>query len=163
MKIRLAVLTDVPDILKIYNYEVLHGVATLDLHPKTLEEQTQWFYAHMLENRTLLAAVDEGKVVGYASLSAYREKEAFQSTVELSVYVRLENRHQGIASALMKEILKKAQDNPQIHTVISVITSGNNTSVQLHKKFGFEYCGTIREVGVKFGQYQDIENYSLHV
>ena len=63
----------------------------------------------------------------------------------------------------MEEILRLAKEDKNTHTVVSVITSGNAASCRLHEKFGFTFCGTIKEVGMKFGEYIDIENYSLKV
>ena len=70
-----------------------------------------WFDAHNVENHPLYVAEQNGVVAGYASLSAYREKEAFASTVELSIYVAPECRRQGVATALMKFILQKARED----------------------------------------------------
>ncbi len=50
-----------------------------------------------------------------------------------------------------------------VHTVISVITGGNEASLKLHEAFGFEYCGVLREVGEKFGRRLDIVNLQLIV
>lgn len=63
----------------------------------------------------------------------------------------------------MDSILQEARKDPTTHTVVSVITVGNQASQKLHQQFGFEYCGTIKEVGMKFGKYRDIENYRLGV
>ena len=63
----------------------------------------------------------------------------------------------------MEEILRIAKEDESIHTVVSVITSGNRASVRLHEKFGFTFCGTIKEVGYKHGRYVDIDNFSLFV
>ena len=155
--------TDLEELLAIYNYEVENGVATLDLRPKTLAEWRSWYNAHNVENHPLLVAEENGRVAGYASLSAYREKEAYQSTVELSIYVHADFRRQGVATMLMEAILAEARADKRTHTVVSVITSGNAASEKLHKKFGFEYCGCIKEVGMKFDRYQDIDNYRLSV
>lgn len=162
MIIRKANVNDIERILEIYNYEVLNGVATFDLVPKTFAEWTDWFNIHNIGNHTIIVA-EEDKVAGYASLSSYREKEAFSSTVELSIYVDSKYRNRGIATKLMEEILAFAKNDSSIHMVISVITGGNETSKKLHEKFGFEFCGTIREAGYKFGKFQDIENYELIV
>lgn len=163
MNIRRAKGTDIEALLAIYNYEVEYGVATLDLSPKTLSEWWGWYNAHNVENHPLLVAERDGAVVGYASLSSYREKEAYKSTVELSVYVHAEHRKEGVATALMEAILAEAKKDERTHTVVSVITSGNVASEKLHKKFGFEFCGCIKEVGIKFGEYRDIDNYRLGV
>ena len=163
MNIRRAKGTDIEALLAIYNYEVEFGVATLDLAPKTLSEWWSWYNAHNVENHPLLVAEKDGTVVGYASLSSYREKEAFKSTVELSIYIDVKHRKEGVATALMEAILEEAKKDERTHTVVSVITSGNAASEKLHKKFGFEYCGCIKEVGIKFGEYRDIDNYCLGV
>lgn len=163
MKIRKAEERDMPELLNIYNYEVERGTATFDLNTKTMEERTEWFHAHNHGNHLLLVADIDGKAAGYASLSPYRDKEAYAATVELSVYVDLNYRRQGVARRLMAEILEAARQRSDIHTVISVITDGNNASVALHEDFGFEYCGTMKEVGKKFGQMLGIVNYQFMI
>lgn len=163
MNIRTAKAEDLPRLRNIYNYEVENGVATLDLLPRTIEDRRVWFEAHNIENHPLIVAEEEGTVMGYASLSGYREKEAYRSTVELSVYVAPECRRRGVATALMESILEDARRDPSIHLVISVITSGNEASIKLHERFGFTFCGSMHQVGVKFGRYLDIDNYELLV
>ncbi len=163
MLIRRAELKDLEELLEIYNYEVVYGISTLDLCPKTLEEWRGWFALHNIANHPLLAAEVEGHVVGYASLSSYREKEAYRSTVELSVYVAASHRKKGVGDALMNAVLDLAREDDSIHMVVSVITGGNEASIRLHDKYGFTYCGCIHEVGYKLGSYRDIENYELKV
>lgn len=163
MNIRKAEERDLARLLEIYNYEVVNGTATFDLKEKSLEERREWFLAHNIENHPLIVAELEGCVAGYASLSAYREKEAYHSTVELSVYVAKEYRGQGVATALMQKILQMAKTDETIHVVISVITGGNEASVRLHEKYGFVCCGVMHEVGCKMGAYRDIVNYELKV
>ena len=163
MHIRTARREDVPALLDIYNYEVEHGVSTLDLTKRTPEQWQGWYAAHNRDNHPLIVAEEEGTVAGYASLSPYREKEAYRSTVELSIYIHPDFRRQGVASGLMQAILELARQDQGTHTVVSVITSGNAASARLHEKFGFTFCGTIRQVGMKFGRYRDIDNYELIV
>lgn len=162
MIIRKAEEKDLRELLDIYNYEVEHGVATWDLHPKTMAEWERWFAAHNVGSHPLLVA-DVGHVAGYASLSSYREKEAYCSTAELSVYVAKNDQGKGVATALMEAILQMARADGCIHMVVSVITAGNEASRRLHHKFGFSYCGTMRELGMKFGKYLDVEYYQLEV
>lgn len=163
MKIRAAEEQDMPELLDIYNYEVEKGYATFDLRPKTMEERMVWFREHNRDNHPLIVAEEDGKAVGYASLSSYRIKEAYAATVELSLYIHKDYRRRGIAAELAETILNMAREREDIHTVISVITGGNAASMKLHKKLGFTHCGTMREVGVKFGKLLDIENYQIMV
>lgn len=161
MIIRAAQKKDLPQIAEIYNYEVLNGTSTFDIHPKTEEYFLSWFNMHNIDNHPLIVAEDEEKILGYASLSPYRDKEAYSQTVELSVYIGKPFRRMGIASRLMTEILKMAEEDKNTHKVISVITSGNEASRRLHEKYGFTFCGTVTDVGIKFGKYLSIDTYSL--
>lgn len=161
MIVRPAKEEDLPALLEIYNYEVIHGSATLDLNQRTLPEWKEWFREHQTKDHFILTAEIDGVTAGYASLSEYRSKEAYKSTAELSVYVGHEFRRQGVASALIEEVLKRARSTGGLHSVVSVITAGNEASERLHGKFGFMACGTLHQVGFKHGKYQDIDNFEL--
>ena len=159
MIIRKAERKDIPEMLEIYNYEVLNGIATFDIEPKTMDEWTTWFDEHEKPHVILVSEIN-GSIAGYASLSSYRKKQAYASCAELSVYVNRIYRNQKVASNLMDYILDYASKH-DFHTIVSVITSGNSISEYLHKKYHFEYCGTIKEVGYKMNQYLSIDNYQL--
>ena len=163
LNIRRARIDDVSPCLTIYNYEVVNGVATLDLEPRTLPEWQEWFDAHKTSEHCIFVGLMDDVVVGYASLSPYRTKDAFKSTVELSIYIHQDHRGKGVASKLMAHILEHAKENDTLHTVVSVITAGNEGSTKLHSRFGFTYCGLTPEVGFKHGKYQDTETYALLV
>ena len=154
---------DIAACLDIYNYEVVNGVATLDLEPRTLPEWQEWYEAHSDEHHPIVVGTVDGFVAGYASLSPYRPKEAYKSTVELSIYIHQEYRGKGVASKLMAHILEHAKETETLHTVVSVITAGNAASTALHERFGFTYCGLTPQVGFKHGKYQDTETYALLV
>ena len=161
MTIRPAREQDLPTLLEIYNYEVEHGVATLDLNPRTLAEWKDWFNKHQTDTHFILVGEENGALTGYASLSEYRQKEAYSSTAELSVYISPDHRRQGAASALMAAVLDRARECGKLHSVVSVITAGNEASEKLHRKFGFTFCGTLHQVGFKNGKFRDIDNFEL--
>lgn len=163
MTVRKPVREEISVLLDIYNFEVENGIATLDINKKTLSDWAKWYDNHNIGNHPLIVCDVDGEVAGYATLSTYREKEAYKSTVELSVYVSPDHRRKGVGTLLMEAIIAMAKEDESIHTVVSVITAGNEASRRLHEKFGFTFCGTIPEVGIKFGRYVDIENYSLRV
>jgi len=115
MTIRPARESDLPELLAIYNYEVEHGVATLDLNPRTPDEWKEWFSAHQTDSHFILAGEENGAAIGYASLSEYRQKEAYASTAELSVYISPDFRRKGAGSALIGAVLdrKRVRNAPQ--------------------------------------------------
>ena len=154
---------DIAPCLDIYNYEVVNGVATLDLEPRTLPEWQEWYAVHQTSEHCIFVGLMDDFVVGYASLSPYRTKDAFKSTVELSIYIHQDYRGRRIATQLMAHILEIAKNDPLLHNVVSVITAGNEGSTKLHARFGFTYCGLTPQVGFKHGKYQDTETYALLV
>ncbi|SFB06700.1 MULTISPECIES: GNAT family N-acetyltransferase [unclassified Bacillus (in: firmicutes)] len=159
IRIREAVITDLPTMLKIYNYAILNLNATFDLVEQTLEERTSWFNKYG-GKRPLIVAELEGEVVGYSCLSMFREKAAYDGTVEISVYLSPEHQGKGIGKSLMTEILKRAREIGY-HAIIAGITTGNDSSVKLHEKFGFEFVGRFKDVGFKFDQWQSVDFYQL--
>lgn len=154
---------DLPAFLAIYNAEVEGSTATMDLSPVTAEERRAWFFAHGTQSRPLLAAECDGETVGYASLSDFRPKAGYRPTAELSVYVARPFRGQGIGRALMTELLRRAKEEPSLHTVVSVITGENEGSMKLHESLGFRQVGRIPEAGYKMGRYIDMLFYEIRV
>ncbi|ERF77872.1 GNAT family N-acetyltransferase [Gallibacterium anatis] len=161
--IRPAQQQDLPALLAIYNHEILNGVATFDLQPKSLAERQSWFDEHNKNNHPLLVAEQDGEVLGYASLSRYAEKAAYNSTVELSVYIAPSARRQGIASQLMHAVIELAKKDNATHLIVSLITGTNQASISLHHKFGFNKVGTLHQVGYKHQQFLDVHIYELLV
>ncbi|WAX72429.1 GNAT family N-acetyltransferase [Gallibacterium anatis] len=161
--IRPAQQQDLPVLLAIYNHEILNGVATFDLQPKSLAERQSWFDEHNKNNHPLLVAEQDGEVLGYASLSRYAEKAAYNSTVELSVYIAPSARRQGIASQLMHAVIELAKKDNTTHLIVSLITGTNQASISLHQKFGFNKVGTLHQVGYKHQQFLDVHIYELFV
>ena len=159
--IRYTQTSDLPALLDIYNYEVINGTATFDLNQKSLADWEKWFEEHSVGNHFALTALIDEIPVGYATLSGYREKEAYIQTTELSVYVHPDHRGHGIATKLIGETVAIAKMRGDVHTIISVITGSNEASLKMHEKLGFAYGGTLYQVGEKFGQLMDIVNYQL--
>jgi len=153
-KIKKAELKDIAGIMESYNKEIKEGVATFDTKEKTFEEMKKWFGEHGPKNPIMTAEINN-ELVGWASLSKYDDKKAYSDTAEISLYVKKELQNKGIGKRLMKRILDEGK-RAGLHTVIARITNGNQISVKLHKKFGFEYVGIYREVGKKFGKTLDV-------
>ncbi len=160
--IRPARFEDIPAMTSIYNYVIKHNAATFDIDPKNLESRTKWFYSHG-KNNPLIVVEEEGKVFGYAGLSPFGADDGYDRSVKLCIYLHSEKRGEGLGKELMQAILDLATSNPNIHTVVSEITSTNEGSKRLHEIFGFTYIGTIKECGYKFDEYHDMDFYQLMV
>jgi L-amino acid N-acyltransferase YncA len=151
--------SDLPRLLDIYNHAVLHSTATFDVTPLTLEERMEWLRHHN-ERYPLIVADKNDEVIGYSCLSPFRNKPAYRKTAELSVYIDYRHRGGGVGRALVEEILQRAR-SLGYHSIISAITAGNKASVRLHERMGFTFVGRLKEVGYKFGEWQDVLYYQL--
>jgi L-amino acid N-acyltransferase YncA len=151
---RLATLEDAEPIRQIYNHEVLTSTVTFDIHPRSLEEQRAWLAARSGAYAVIVAQEDQ-EVVGFASLSRYKEKPAYSTSVEDSIYVHQDHQGKGIGKLLLWELLEVATTHG-FHAVFARIVDGHEASIGLHQAFGFEIVGTEREVGRKFGRWLDI-------
>ena len=154
MDLRPARVEDAEAIRQIYNREVLSSTVTFDLVPRTVEDQITWQQARSGAHAVIVAERD-GEVVGFASLSPYRDRPAYNSTVENSVYVRSDQRGQGVGHALLSELMATAGQHG-FHTVMARIVGDHEASIGLHASLGFTEVGTEREVGRKFGRWLDV-------
>jgi L-amino acid N-acyltransferase len=152
--VRLASVDDAEAIRRIYNVEVESGTATFDLVPRSLDDQRA-ILAARTGAHPILVAEQDGEIVGFGSLSAYRDRPAYTTTVENSVYVDHAHQGRGAGRALLEELLRVAT-NHGFHCVIARISGGNEGSVRLHERCGFELVGVEREVGRKFGRWLDV-------
>ena len=154
--LRLATAADAEQIREIYNHEVMHTVATFDLVPRSLGDQQEWL-AERSGAFAAIVAIDgaEGDVVGFGALSPYKERAAYRTSVENSVYVRRDRHGQGIGRLLVDELLSTAAMSG-FHAVFARINASSEASIALHRRCGYELVGIERQVGRKFGRWHDV-------
>jgi len=157
--IRDATPADIPDIVRIYAYAVLHTVATLDTEEPTVASQTEWFEHHDRQH-PVFVAVRADEVVGWSSLSAWSTKAGYSGTAEASVYVSPDYFGRGIGRMLLRELVNRAR-SIGLHVLLARISTSNETSLKLTESCGFNRVGTMRETGFKFGDYVDVEILQL--
>ncbi len=153
--LRPAVVGDAEAIRSIYNVEVAGSTVTFDLVARSLEDQVAWIEEHSGGHPAIVATDDLGAVVGFGSLSPYRERPAYFTTVEDSVYVTGDQRGQGIGHLLLTELIALAATYGY-HSTIARIVGGHDASITLHRRCGFDIVGTEREVGRKLGRWLDV-------
>jgi L-amino acid N-acyltransferase YncA len=154
MEVRLARQEDIEAIRAIYNEEVLGSTVTFDLRPRTTEEQRAWMARHQGAHPAVVA-VEGHTVVGFGSLSPFRDRAAYATTVEDSLYVDAAWRGKGVGRLLLDELVALAVARG-FHTVIARVSGDNEPSIALHRRCGFAPVGVEREVGRKFGQWIDV-------
>lgn len=155
IKIRKAKSADVPKILNIINYSILHTTANYNYDIQTLEVQQKWFEDKKANNFPVIVAEVNENVIGFGSYGTFREKIGYQYTVEHSVYVEDEFTGKGIGKLLLSELIQLAKQQG-FHVMIGAIDADNKGSIAFHKKFGFVENGIIKEAGFKFGKWLDL-------
>lgn len=155
MILRDATAADLPAINAIYNHYVLCSTCTYQMEPETAEGRLAWFSGRTSRHPVIVVEA-EGVVVGWGSLSAFHKREAFAGTVENSVYVHHEWQRRGLGRLLLEELLRRAEAEPSLHTIVAAISSDQEGSILLHGRLGFTDCGRIREAGRKFGRLMDM-------
>ncbi len=153
--IRLAVEADAEAIRTIYNREVQGSTTTFDLVPRSPADQVAWLAAHGGAHPATVATAPDGSVVGFGSLSPWRDRPAYRTSVEDSVYVRDDQRGQGVGRVLLADLVERATAHG-FHAVFARIVGGHEASIALHASLGFEVAGVEREVGRKFGRWLDV-------
>ncbi len=153
--IRPVTAADLQGLQRIYNHEILHGVATWDLDPWPDAERRAWIEEHAADPRlsTVVAEVG-GEVAGFAYFSTYRGKVGYRYTRETSVYVDERYHRRGIGRALMASQIETAR-GLGLHALMAVIEASNEASITLHAALGFTRVAHKREVGRKFGRWLD--------
>ncbi|MDQ3569595.1 MAG: N-acetyltransferase family protein [Actinomycetota bacterium] len=154
LAVRLANPGDAEAIRAIYNREVTGSTVTFDLVPRTIADQRAWLAAHAGAHPAVVA-VKEGVILGFGSLSAYRERPAYATTVEDSVYVHHDARGQGVGVAILSELVRLATSHG-FHTVVARVVGGHEASIRVHRTCGFQTVGVEKEVGRKFGRWLDV-------
>jgi L-amino acid N-acyltransferase len=139
---------------QIYNLEVTTSTVTFDLVPRSLADQRRWLGARSGAHAVVVAE-EEGAVVGFGSLSPWRDRPAYATSVEDSVYVHRDHQGRGIGKTILAELVRVARAHG-FHAVLARIVGGHESSIALHLALGFEVVGTEREVGRKFGKWLDV-------
>jgi len=166
MRVRLALPEDGEAIRSIYNVEVRDSTNTFDMVPRTRDEQDRWLAEHSGVHPAVVAVAPPSDatghvgaggeiVLGFGSLSTFRDRAGYAGTAENSVYVDANHRGKGVGRLILAELLTLASAHG-FHSVIARIAGHNETSIGLHRAAGFELVGVEREVGRKHRQWLDV-------
>ena len=142
---------DLATVLGIYNHYVETSTVTFDLEP-WVEAEMEHKIAHIRElGFPFIVAEAAGELVGYGYLSTWREKCAYETTAENTLYLKPEVRGKGYGGQLLDELLRLGKA-AGVREVIAVIADTKDAvpSVKLHEKHGFKTVGAMPGVGNKF-------------
>lgn len=159
VSIRRVEVRDLPALLAIYNHYVVNTHVTFDLEPRTLVERKEWLdgFAATGRHRCFVAARD-GTAIGWACSGKFKEKAAYRTSVETSVYLAPGEEGRGLGRRLYETLIENLKGE-DVHRLFAGIAQPNMASVALHEKLGFRHVGTYPEIGRKFGRFWNVGLY----
>jgi phosphinothricin acetyltransferase len=161
--IRPALESDVPALNALYNHYVAETAVTFDVQPSSLDQRLAWFRQFAKTGRyRLLVAQIKGQFAGYTGSLQFKVKEAYQTSVETTIYVDPGFQGRSVGRSLYDALFAELATE-EVHRAYGGITLPNDASVSLHKRAGFQHIGTWNEVGFKHGKYQDVAWYERQV
>lgn len=155
VQIRAADLGDLEAIRRIYNEGIEDGLATLDAEAKSAKEMRRWWAQHGQRFAILVAARDQGEVIGWASLNPYSHRCAHAGVADLSVYVRRDSRGMRIGWSLLRALEPVARQR-NFHKIVLFALERNAQGKALYRKQGYREVGILREHGKLDGQFVDV-------
>jgi phosphinothricin acetyltransferase len=150
---------DLETVQLIYGHHVLTGTGSFELEPPSLEEMTARWSRIVSNNWPFLVASpvsDLTRVVGFAYASQYRDRAAYARSFEVSVYASPTSLRLGAGALLLTELLSMLHGDGVREALAFIGDSYNAASIALHQKLGFQYVGTLKNVGEKFGRALDV-------
>jgi len=150
---------DLPALLDIYNHYIVNTPITFDIEARTLAQRQEWLNQFAPTGRYRCFVADRaGQAIGYVCSARFKEKEAYATTIETSIYLAPGEGGKGLGRRLYATLFE-ALDGEDIHRAYGGVTLPNDASVALHRAMGFVHIGTYPEVGRKFGKYWDVAHY----
>jgi phosphinothricin acetyltransferase len=154
IRVRPAAEADLPAVRDIYNFYVRTSTCTFQLEPDSEADRLAWFRARSPRHPVTVAEVD-GEVAGWGSLSAWKDRAAYDRTVEASVYVRADRHRRGAGRALLEDLVERARALGH-RVVIGGACTEHPASIALQEAVGFVPVGCFRDVGYKFDRWLDV-------
>lgn len=146
MDVRDATVEDLAAMVAIYNQAIAQGLRTADTEPFTVKSRRSWFDEHEPARHPIFVAQENGAVVGYTTLSAYRAgRAALRGTAEISCYVDEKWHRRGVGSKLLAHAIAQARDRG-FKTLLAIVIEANGGSRSLLERFGFATWGFLPRV-----------------
>lgn len=139
----------------IYAQHVLHGVASFEETPPSVDELRGRHASVLSHGMPYLLAEVEGTIAGYCYATPYRPRAAYRNTIEDSIYMDHAFRGRGIGRVLLQALIERCETGPWRQMVAVIADGGSGGSASLHRSLGFEVIGTLKAVGFKHGRWLD--------
>ena len=162
MRIRDAMDSDLPAIIKIYNAAIVTRIATAQLEPVTVEQRCNWLKEHSPDRHPFWILEIDRQIAGWLTLKPFLPRGAYRGAAEVSVYVDEKFRRRGIARTLLEEAIARAP-SLKIHAIVGLIFAHNEPSLKLFEELGFEKWGLLPRIARLDENERDLTVMGRHV
>jgi L-amino acid N-acyltransferase YncA len=159
MEIRAVTPEDAAQIAEIYNYYIKNTHHTFETEPLGISDMEERI-REAAEIYPFLVADEEGEIHGYAYATQFRMRQAYDYSVEVSIYVKNESKERKIGTQLYVKLFDLLA-NTNIHAIVAGIALPNEPSILFHERLGFEKVAHFKEVGYKLGRWIDVGYWEL--
>lgn len=148
---------DLAALTGIYNHYITETHITFDTDPFAVGARTHWFtqFGDTGPHRLFVGTVAD-TVVGYTTSTPFKERAAYRTSVETTVYLHPDHTGHGYGSVLYGSLLAALEAAPDVHRAYGGVALPNPASIALHERFGYKQVATYTEVGYKFDRYWDV-------
>lgn len=163
MEIRNVEISDAAALLGIYAPYVEKTAISFEYEVPSLEVFTERI-RNISAAFPYIVAEENGRILGYCYVGTFHERQAYDKSVETSIYVSEQARGRGIGRKLYEYMEKelKARGIKNLYACISYTADEEhdenltNDSMRFHEKMGYKLCGHFHECGLKFGKWYDM-------
>lgn len=159
--IRKVRLDDAPAIANIYNPFITQTTVSFETEEVSTEQMAQRI-ADISAHYPYYVYEEDGKLLGYCYLHAWKERAAYAPTLELTIYLAPEAQSRGIGRPMVEQLIADARQM-QVHALIACITQENEHSVRFHQSLGFKQVSHFKNVGYKLGRMLDVVDLELEL
>jgi phosphinothricin acetyltransferase len=157
-RIEFAAERHVPGIAAIYAHAAVTSAATFDLEGRSESWWREAIADDAVGHMTLVAIGADGAVLGYAKSGTHKDRPAYDTTCETSVYIAESSRGTGVGGALYDALLERLDESP-LRLAVAGVAEPNEPSTRLHVTRGFTRVGRFDGIGTKFGRSWDVTWY----
>lgn len=152
---------DLGTIKEIYDYYIQNTTATFHNEPVTIPTLREFLFIKDPKYPSFCIR-ESDTTIGYCFLTRYKNRQAYDRTVEISIYLRPENTGKGTGTAALK-YLEEAAKNAGAHVIIGTLCGENHASIRLMETCGYTRCAQLKNVGEKFGKVLDVVMYEKEI
>ena len=152
--LRNARLTDVPAMREIYRPYVETTAITFE-YDVPGPEAFQARFLDTVRDFPWLVWEENGEVLGYAYGSRAFARAAYQWDVDVSIYLRQDQRGRGIGRQLYAALEDRLRQQGYF-VLYALVTSANEASCQFHRALGYRPIACFENTGFKFGKWYDV-------